>query len=541
MSSRAAELDSPEPILNAAILSVMGRLKIRRACVLRRDGRTFTSVISKAVPPLTLPAFEIAEPSFAANVPGASQLESLGVPWLIPLKHRGELTAVMCLGPSLTNAEEDPEVRTYLELVRTILAIAVHNVETMASLRKTTVDLQRGTLLLKSLLEFARDFSGALDMERINRLLGLRLMGQLMTSAYVIVLPLDDQSITMVGSLGIDQRWKEVAQAILSLPAPAIISALPLNHPTRDVLDRAGVAMVSPMVLGNHVVGAIAVGPKLNVRPYAEEELQFLEAATGIVASAVENVRMQKQRAEMERLKNELEIASKIQNDLLPLVLPSTPGLDVAAYSRSSRDVGGDYYDVIQLDECRTLLAIADVSGKGVPAALLMANVQAALNILARLELPPTKIVSEINRLVVENTDPEVFITLFLAVINTSTGTIEYVNAGHNPPILLHGDEVTLLNVGGVLTGVIPDPPPYMMGVGGVAAGDVLVLYTDGVTETFNEEHTEFGITALVDIVRGGRNDSAADIRTAICERLREFRGSRPSDDDTSIVCVRVL
>ena len=139
-----------------------------------------------------------------------------------------------------------------------------------------------------------------------------------------------------------------------------------------------------------------------------------------------------------QRLENELSIAAEIQRGLLPDQLPVLEGLQVSAASETSRVIGGDYFDVIRLDEHRTLFAIADVAGKGIPAALLMANVQAALNVLAWSDLPLTSLAEQINTLVCQNTEPEGFITMFLAVINAQTRGIEYVNAGHNPPILIH-------------------------------------------------------------------------------------------------------
>ncbi|MCX6139798.1 MAG: PP2C family protein-serine/threonine phosphatase [Candidatus Kapabacteria bacterium] len=277
-----------------------------------------------------------------------------------------------------------------------------------------------------------------------------------------------------------------------------------------------------------------------NAQEFTHAELEFLEAIANIVITAIENERLEGERAEMQRLENELDIAAKIQTGLLPLLMPPTPGLDVAADSQSSRQIGGDYYDIIQLDEQKTLLAIADVSGKGVPAALLMANVQAALTVLARLRLPLTHIVDHINRLVVENTEPEVFVTMFLAVIDTATNTIEYVNAGHNPPVLLRGNDVHLLEMGGVLTGVLMDPPPYRMGVGGVGSGDILVLYTDGVTETFNGSGHEYGVASLVECLRGHRMEPSSDILQSIKAELRAFSGNANLADDTSLVVVRV-
>lgn len=540
LSTRAAEYDSAEPILNAALLSVMGRLKVLRACVLRPHNGQYESVITKGVPAISLPLFELTEPTFAEEVESAEPLTAAGIHWLIPLNHQGDVTAVLCLGKTLDSVEGDPDVRTYVDLMRSILSIAVHNVETMLSLRHSTIEVERGALLVRSLYEFARDFTGTKDSKAILRLLSLRLMGQLMTTNFAIILDDNFGMEQVIINRKESMPLQDLHPDVLSLKQPQLTSAMSDDDPLKGLFERLDVGMAVPMVLRGNPVGVLAVCRKLNAKEYTHEELQFLEAAATIVITALDNERLDKDRAERQRLENELDIAADIQAGLLPLQLPPTPGLDVAADTRSSRQIGGDYYDVIRLDEQQTLLAIADVAGKGVPAALLMANVQAALNVLARLRLPLTQIVEHVNRLVYENTPPEVFVTLFLAVIDTATGTLEYVNAGHNPPILLRGDDVVLLQDGGVLTGVILDPPPYRLGVGGVRSGDVLVLYTDGVTETFNKVGLEYGIESLVECIRTNRESTPSSILQAIQFAIHAFSDGAHLTDDTSLVVVKV-
>lgn len=540
LSTRAAEFDSAEPILNAAVLSVMGRLKVLRACVLRPGQTHFEPILSKGLKAVSVPLFELQGPAFVHDVPGAEPLGRLGVHWLIPLHHQGSITALICLGKTMDGIEDHPDVRTYIDLMRSILAIAVHNAETVLSLRQTTLEVERGALLVRSLYEFSREFTGVLDKKSILRLLSLRLMGQLMTSSFALLLQPGVSDEVVIFNRKEAERLGELLPHALALSEPTRTIDLPVSDPLRSQFERLNIGMATPMVLHGTSVGVLVVCQKLNAQEFTEAELHFLEAVANIVITAIENERLEGERAEMQRLENELDIAAKIQVGLLPLLLPPTPGLDVSADSQSSRQIGGDYYDVIQLDEQKTLLAIADVSGKGVPAALLMANVQAALNVLARLRLPLTQIVDHINRLVVENTEPEVFVTMFLAVIDDATKTIEYVNAGHNPPLLLRGNDVVLLELGGVLTGVLLDPPPYQMGVGGVAPGDVLVLYTDGVTETFDAVGNEYGVASLVECIRSRRSESSSTILQAIKAELQAFSGNVSLSDDTSLVVVRV-
>ncbi len=540
LSTRAAEYDSAEPILNAALLSVMGRLKVLRACVLRPSNGRFESVLSKGLPTVSLPVFDLAEPAFVDEVEASEPLARLGLHWLIPLHHHGKIIAIICLGKTIDGLELDPDVRTYIDLMRSILSIAVHNAETVLSLHQTTIEVERGALLVRSLYEFSRDFTGVMDNQTILRLLTLRLMGQLMTSSFAILLKPEFGRQSVYFNRKEAAHLADLYPSALTLETPVRTIDLDENDPRKGLFERLNVGMASPMVLYGDVVGCLVICRKLNAQEFTEGELHFLEAVSNIVVTAFENERLEGERAAMQRLENEIEIAAQIQAGLLPLQLPPTPGLDVAAHTRSSRQIGGDYYDVIQLDEFRTLIAIADVSGKGVPAALLMANVQAALNVLARLSLPLTQIVERINRLVTENTEPEVFVTMFLSIIDTGSQSIEYVNAGHNPPVLLRGENISLLEDGGIITGVLLDPPPYLLGTSKLSTGDVLVLYTDGVTETFDPHGNEYGLGALENCIRTHRNESVSQILTSIQVELRAFSDNDNLTDDTSLVVVKV-
>jgi sigma-B regulation protein RsbU (phosphoserine phosphatase) len=258
------------------------------------------------------------------------------------------------------------------------------------------------------------------------------------------------------------------------------------------------------------------------------------------VITALENERLDRDRRERERLENELDIAATIQSGLLPLELPSTPGLEIAASMTTSRRIGGDYYDVIPLDHERVLIAIADVAGKGVPAALLMANVQAALNVMAPLDLPLPLLMGRMNHLVCSNTEPDVFVTMFVGVINTAQRQISYVNAGHNPPLLVRDGQCEQLRTGGVLIGVLPDAPPYKEGVHDLLHNDTLLLYTDGVTEAIDTQRNEYGADRLCAWLVNHTSYSAASIVDALRSELTTYRASDTPDDDTSPLVIKV-
>lgn len=540
LSSRLSEENSADDVLNAALLSIMGKLKVRRSCALTPDGHNLSAVRVKTVPQLSIRQPASIDLGFLPDDPAVQPLVEAGLTWWVPLAIHGELLGVLCFGPTLDGVEDGEETRAYLDLVRSIVSTAVHNARMVGSLLQAKKDLEAQTLLVTSLFESARDFTGQTKPKEILRILSYRLMGQLMISSFAIYLQKAAvESRNVIVNRAGAQSLAELHARLHTIQRIIRTSDLPHDDELRHELEQHNVGVVTPMHVHGKHLGALAVCNKLNGSSFTDEEVTFIESLGNTAIAALEVHRLYHvEKRDLEML-SQLRIAADIQRGLLPVTLPVIDALDIAAETEPSIDIGGDYYDVIPLDDDRTLFAIGDVSGKGIPAALIMANVQAALNTLAKLDLTLTQIAERINALVCDNTDPDVFVTLFLCVIHGSTGAIEYVNAGHNPPFILDGDNVILLTDGGVLTGVIPDPPPYILGVGTISPEAVLVMYTDGVTEARNEGGDEYGVGALVEAVRTRRTSSSEAILRSITTDVRVFAENGNRDDDTSIIVIK--
>lgn len=251
--------------------------------------------------------------------------------------------------------------------------------------------------------------------------------------------------------------------------------------------------------------------------------------------------RLVQQVAEKERLDRELQIAREIQLNLLPGLLPQVKGIQLAATSSPAREVGGDYYDAIMIEPGRLVLVVADVSGKGVAAAMLMSNLQSALHVLLSQDLPLDAVVGRLNALVCKNSPPEMFITLFIGVIDTRRFILDYVNAGHDEPLVLRTDSTMRLRPCGLLLGMFPDAT-YATGHLDLEVGDVLALFSDGVTEAMNASEEEFGTERLEEALRGSAGADAAQMLAAVVERVQTHVGpdATPADDLTMLV-VRIV
>src|SRR5579859_137 len=273
---------------------------------------------------------------------------------------------------------------------------------------------------------------------------------------------------------------------------------------------------------------------------HTEDSLRFIQALSNIIVVAIENKKLARQQLEQEAFRKELEIASDVQRFLFPDKLPNTERLKVEASYLPHDRVGGDYYDYIPINQNQFLICVADVSGKGIPAALLMSNFQASLHTLLRQTPNLTEIVEALNYQVLDSAKGEKFITFFGAIYDLKLKTMVYVNAGHNPPVLCDHKGIRLLEEGSTVLGAM-HPLPFI-NEGFITDIDhfTLFAYTDGLTETINEEDEEFGIQSLLDYLRDNHKKDLKTIHNDIIINLDGFKGRNAYRDDITILSCRV-
>jgi phosphoserine phosphatase RsbU/P len=314
------------------------------------------------------------------------------------------------------------------------------------------------------------------------------------------------------------------------------------------ILGKVEARVLVPMAVDRRIVGVMSVGPKRWDMPWARADLQLLTAAGSQTALALENSRLNEDiRAEIaarERVNRELEIAREVQQRLFPQQLPHVKGLDFAGYCRPASGVGGDYYDFIRLDDGSLGIAVGDVSGKGIAAALMMASLQASLRgQTITTSSTVAEMIERINRLVFEASAENRYATFFYAAYDPASYKLDYVNAGHNAPILVRtcaGEQsVCRLEEGGTVIGMFPDSL-YREETLQLRPGDILVAFTDGITEALNGHDAEFGEQTLIDGVLRHDSRSAADIITSILKEVDGFTSGAPQHDDMTLVAIRV-
>ena len=326
-------------------------------------------------------------------------------------------------------------------------------------------------------------------------------------------------------------------------PAPLDIAIPGDAEPDLKTLARLDSQLLLPLAARKGVLGYISLGPKKSEEPYSKTDTHLLRTVAAQTGLALENSRLSEavaaEIAQRELMHREIEIAREVQQRLFPQRLPEVPSLEYAGHCRPARGVGGDYYDFLALASGRLGLAIADVSGKGIPAALLMASLQASVRGQSQAGGNVAELMAQVNRLVYDASPDNRYATFFYAQFDSSTRRLVYANGGHNAPIVLRGDAVLRLETGGPVVGLFR-PSCYEQEEIQLFPGDMLVLYTDGISEAENPGEEEWGEQALIETATRYRGLPPSEIITRILEAADAFAAGAPQHDDMTLVVAKV-
>lgn len=451
------------------------------------------------------------------------------------IKSSEGIKGILLLGSRLTKKEYDNDDIEFLKTILNVGATAIENSLIVEKLKQVNRDLDSKVNQLSSLFDLSKEFSGILQIENVARLLVYSLIGQMLVSKFAII-TCSDGSFKFI-----ENRFEEVRLASALKDCYANNFNKPLLRENLygelKILADIGVDLIVPMQIKNVTKGLIVLGKRKNDLTFSKSDVEFVSSVGSLAIISIENARLFNETLEKQRLEKDLETARNIQNNLLPKTIPRYSNIEIAAYNSSAKMVGGDYYDVVKLDNNRILIAIADVSGKGVPAALLMANLQAFLKSICKQNLPLAEATNLMNDLVAENTTMGSFITFFWALFENNEKRFTYVNAGHNPPLLVRNGKIDKLKKGGMILGVLPTTVPYLSETVQLESDDAIVLFTDGITEAMNKSGEEFTDERLERIVMSNYKNQCQTILDEIKINVGQFTlGAEQSDDITCLV-----
>lgn len=541
------ESQDPDFVLNNLLLITMGKLLIPKGMILIKNAGDSSYYVSKAKGRGWFREdeeieFDIPQPLLDKTVikledhPQLAEiLQAEPKSILFNLRTTTYHLGFLVLGERLNKQPLDVAELEFIESLSIISSVAIANSRMFQELRLINRRLDRKVHDLNTLLELSKDFNMMVDQEEIAKVFKFAMLGQMLIRTFFFVIDTGDEK-KIIASSGIKNNpSKKDLKKLFELDDVTHCQ----GNSDCDFLDQNEIKLVIALRFQGEKTAVVGVGAPATKKEYGNEEVNFLQSLGNLALLTIQKTLLLEERLEKQRMEEDLQLAKTIQKGLLPHPLPNITGFDIAATNISSRQVGGDYFDIIQTPDGGYLIAIADVTGKGVSASLLMANLQSMLHALAPIDITLDGATGSINDIIYHNTPPDKFITFFWGKIASDGRSFKYVNAGHNPPVLFRkgADIPELLEQGGVILGAMETFMPYESADIPIQKGDLMVLYTDGVTEAMNPPQTEeYEEERLIECILKNREKSSEEIMEAIITDINKFSNNIQYDDITLIV-----
>jgi phosphoserine phosphatase RsbU/P len=525
-----------EDLLRHLLRSVMGRLLVGKALIAVEEEGVMRVALARGLPKLA-----VGEKFNEEIARGA------GLDLILPIGDLARPTGFLALGRSLNRTVGDEEVE-FLSALLGIAASGIENARAHAESNKLNQALDQKVQELKTLLDLVRGLTSNLEPDDVAKLLVLTLAGRWAVRRHGLIAWKKGHPVVlrMKGmELNDLADYEKHEERILQMTEAVRVADMPeCDLKTKLREERAEV--VFPIDAGDQTTGGIVVlGPRPGDLSYAESDLEFGMGLVAQAAVAFENSWYFREAIERKKVEQELALAASIQQNLFPARLPKMASMDLAARNRPARTCGGDYYDALDISGERRLICVADVSGKGLPASLLMSNMQATMRALLGRIPTLTELATLTNSLLYATTPDNKYVTAILVELDPETGKGRYVNAGHQDCLLMRADgEVEWIKSTGTPLGMMaPDiielMAPYSEQSFELHPGDVLALFSDGVTEAHDKDDNEFGEERLAAFMRPIRNEPAETLVDKVFRELDRFAGSAPQYDDITLFIIK--
>ena len=461
-----------------------------------------------------------------------------GALW-VPLPAEGEIHGH--LGLDGIAHEETADLAAFLALVLGGL-LGANRLSRLV--KEADFEVRTRLVELESLYDLGLSLSGQLDIAALGDEVLFRSISLTDAGKGTLILIQEDGRLLLERSLGGQLLSAEQFASWEAPEGEAVINNAAATVPTCGVrLASCEKCLLVPISVSGRRLGVLAVADKESrdgrVLDFTPADARLLSLFANQAAAAIETARLHRAAIESERIEREMELAAAIQKEILPHSIPEIAGVELAAANLPTRHVGGDYYDLFPLSRGRLGFLVADVSGKGVPAALLVSTVHAAVHLQIDDAKTVVELVTRIDRHLRRYAATRKFLTLFFGLFEPDTGLLTYVSAGHNPALLQrrHGP-MARLNSTGVPVGMFPDAS-WKQETVTLAPGDLLCLYTDGLTEAVNVQEEEFGMERLSALVAGGRDMPLKPLCDRVLSEVADFAADMPQYDDQTLLLLR--
>jgi len=517
-----------QDLLSHLLRTAMGRLLVTRGAVAIAEQGEMRVALSRGVPGL----------ANGSPLTQADAAEKKLVLWY-PIGPADQPLGVLALSQPLgaISAEQHELLLALLELAATAVVNARAHEETVRMNRVLDQNVQE----LHAVLDLARGLASKLDAEETAHMLALTLAGRYTIRKHALAAWREGHN-PVIRQRGIKLPELATLQSAAAQLTESAYTADTLPGPLRETLSIEPGSAIFPIRTSEETIGIVICGARLAAAPYTPSDLSFGAGLIAQAAVAFENAWRLEEIVARKQFEQELMIAAGIQESLFPSKLPELGYSDLAARNRQARHVGGDYYDVLPIERepaGRHLLCVADISGKGLPAALLMSTIQATLRATIGAHESLSDLATRVNALLHASTPSNKFATAFLLSYEPSTGRCVYVNGGHNDGIVLRSDgSVKLLETTGLPLGLFPRAA-YEEGQVDLGPGDLLMLYSDGVTEADDIQEEEFGMERVIEVLRAHREQPATGIVDRMLVQIDAFAGAAPQHDDITLMILK--
>jgi sigma-B regulation protein RsbU (phosphoserine phosphatase) len=466
--------------------------------------------------------------------------------WL-PIVIKQKLFGILSLGNKFMNAPYNQNDLSLLNIFAQNIAIAFYNHSLIEDLKRTNFELNYKILELENLYDLGLAISSLMDFNKLANEILMRAISLLDANLGALFVKKEDGSIEIASKFGAkatnEKELREIEQSIVNQIIVNEGEALIVNHPQSSDDLKSRKMLVVPIKVQDKMLGVLWVGDKEGRKKelidFTKEDARLLSNFANQAAVALENAKLHEASLEKERMERELEVAASIQQNLLPKDAPRIKGFDIASLCIPCRQVGGDYFDFIPLSNNKLGLAIADVSGKGIPASLLVSTLQASLHAHSEGGYSPSQLVTKLAKSMYSCSLPNKFVTFFFAALDLSDGFFTSTNAGHNYPLIINSTgDVKQLKEGGFCLGLFENSE-YNQEENQIQSGEILVMYTDGLSEAQNSKEEEFAESGVIEVVRENYKLKAAEIIDKIFESVKKFSSSEQFVDDLTLVILK--
>jgi sigma-B regulation protein RsbU (phosphoserine phosphatase) len=403
----------------------------------------------------------------------------------------------------------------------------------------------QGSAQMRALIRAGRELAGHRPLTELFQVI-MDLSVDAVSAGRGVLMTIEGDSLAVRAHRGEGFKISStVRDRVLKEKASLLVRDAQLDQALRDqmsIVEQKVRSMIAvPLQTNDRVIGLIYIDQPELLREFTIDDLSLLTVMANVAAIRIEHARLSEIEEAERAMAKDMQQAALIQKGLLPANPPSVAGLDIAGKTTACRTVGGDYYDFLEFPDGRVGMLVGDVAGKGMPASLMMSSLQARVHVLFENGDDVAQKVGRLNKATCANCPDNRFITFFMTVVDPLSGDLVYTNAGHNPPLMVRAaGGFETLGGGGVILGILPHAP-YLEKTVRMEPGDILVLFSDGVTEAANSKDEDFGEERLAEMVAAMRDRPAEQIVEAIDAAVGEFTEGAPAADDITVVVVRRL